>query len=122
MKQVHIFSSAIVCAQPDQVAFIAGNVDQFVLAKKSEDRGVSLTNNLASLNRNGNVSVIAKIEADDGMRNPWRAPIRERDVDAPQLREVEDPRFPVAMVVELSFVIAVAQIVYGHTIAIDLSP
>ena len=42
MKEINFFRRAEVSAQPDQVAFVADNINQLVLAEESENRRVAL--------------------------------------------------------------------------------
>src|SRR5580693_3241052 len=66
--------------------------------------------------------LIAKIEAGNRMCDPRRTPICQRNVQPSQIRKIEGPRFPLAVVVELRPIIAVADVVDSYTIAGDLGP
>ena len=69
-KDVHLFVLAVVGAQADDIALVAGDVGKRVLAKESADGGITLANHVAGLDGHGNVALVAEVEADNRMRDP----------------------------------------------------
>jgi hypothetical protein len=51
---------AMVCAQADDVALVSGNVGECVLAENSSDGRLLLTDFTASLDRDGDMTFVAK--------------------------------------------------------------
>src|SRR5947199_7287791 len=113
---------AVVCAQADHVALIGHNVDEFELPVEPANSRVSLAKLLAYLDGKAERRRVSELEADDGMRDPGRAPVIDREVDAGNLRDAHGPRFPVRGVIGLGAVVTVANIVQGYLVALDLRP
>jgi hypothetical protein len=67
------------------------------------------------------MTLLAKVEAYDRMRDPGRTPPGDENVRTPKAREVERTCFPVAGVVFLGAIFAVADIAKDHLVAVDLS-
>src|SRR5438477_13120146 len=76
---------AVVRAQTDHDALIGYDIDKFELPVEPADSRVGLTKLLACLNGEAQRGCVSELEADDGMRNPRRAPVINRDVDASNL-------------------------------------
>src|SRR6266478_2444421 len=66
--------------------------------------------------------MVAELEADDGMRDPRRAPVGEENIHAAYLRKVERSSLPTRRVVALGAVVTVADVVNGHVIAVYFRP
>lgn len=66
--------------------------------------------------------VVAKLETQNWMRNPGRTPMSEEEVAAMKLREVNSFCFPLARVIKLCVVVAVAKIVDSNIVALNLDP
>ena len=60
MVEIQIFAMSIICAQTHQVALVADDGDEGVLAKKTAQRRVGLTDLLACLNRVGYMLAISE--------------------------------------------------------------
>src|SRR5437763_9702069 len=78
---------AVVCTQADHVAFIGHDVDEFELPVEPTDSRVGLAKLLARLDGEAERRRVSELEADDGMRDPGRAPVIDRAVDAGDLGE-----------------------------------
>ena len=122
VKQVNIFASSIVGTQPDKIAFIGENVKQFILPEKSANRGIALAHLVPGFDGGGNVVIVAKLEAHDGMRDPGRTPVGHEHIDAAKLAQKNSFGKPLAGVVELGTIIAVAKIMNGNLVAINFGP
>src|SRR5216110_3385139 len=75
----------VVCAQADHVALIGHDVNEFELPVEPADSRVGLTKLLACLNGEAERRRVSELEAGDRMRDPGRAPIIDREVDAGDL-------------------------------------
>src|SRR3989440_3837220 len=112
----------VVCTHADHVALIGHDVDEFELPVKPADSRVGLAKLLACLNGEAERRRVSELEADDGMRDPGRAPVIDREVDAGDLGDAHGARLPVRGVVGLGAVVTVANIVQGYFVALDLRP
>ena len=79
-----------------------------------------LTHLLARLNRNRNKVNVPEIETENGVRDPGRAPVVDEEIEAANVVEVDLPGFPLAGVIELGAVVAVAQVVDGDDVPVDI--
>ena len=122
MVEVEIFALAVVGAQADDVALGTDDGDERELAEESADGGVALAHPLASLDRKGYVVAVAEIETQHGVRDPGRAPVIEEEVEAAEIVEIDLLSLPLAGVVELSAIVAIAKIVNGNDVAVDFGP
>src|SRR5947208_10613910 len=113
---------AVVCAHANHVALIGHDVDEFELPVEPADSRVGLAKLLARLDGKAEWRRVSELEADDGMRDPGRAPVIDREVDAGDLRDAHSARFPVRGVIGLGAVVTVANIVQGYFVALDLRP
>ena len=113
---------AIVRAQADHVALVGHDVDEFKPPVEPTDRRVALAELLAHLDGETERRRVGELEADDGMRNPGRAPVIDREVDAGDLREAHGARFPMRRVVHLGPVVAVADVVECDFVALNIGP
>src|SRR5439155_17886481 len=102
---------AVVRAHADHVALIGHDVNEFELAVEPADSRVSLAKLLARLDGEAERRRVSELEAGDGMRDPGRAPVIDREVDAGDLRDAHGARLPMRGVVCLGPVIAVAYVV-----------
>src|SRR4029077_14852254 len=111
---------AIVCAQTDHVTLIGYDVDKFELPVEPADSRVSLTKLLANLDREAERRCVSKLKADDGMRDPGRAPVIDREVDAGDLRDADRARLPMRRVVGVGSIVAVAYVVECYFVALNV--
>src|SRR6266513_5474475 len=113
---------AVVCAQADDVALIGHDVDEFKLAVEPADSRVGLAKLLARLDGEAERRRVSELKADDGMSDPGRAPVIDREVDAGDLRDTHGARLPMRSVVGLGPVIAVAYVVQRYFVALNVGP
>src|SRR5213080_485485 len=113
---------AVVCTQADHVALIGHDVDEFELPVKPADSRVGLAKLLARLDGEAERRRVCELEADDGMRDPGRAPVIDRQVDAGDLRDAHGARLPMRGVVGLGPVVAVADVVQRYFVALNVGP
>ncbi len=91
---VNFFILAIIGAEPDDVAFICGNEDQFILAEKSKDRRIGLSRPVAGFDGKCKALAIAEIETHNGVAYPLDSPIDEEKISAANIRKIERPVAP----------------------------
>src|SRR5207247_2742618 len=113
---------AVVCAHADHVALIGHDVDEFELPVEAADSRVGLAKFLARLDGKTERRRVSKLKADDGMRDPGRAPVIDREVDAGDLRDAHGTRLPTRGVVGLGPVVAVANVVKHYLVALNVGP
>src|SRR5213080_591355 len=102
---------AVVCAEADHVALISHDVDEFELPVEPADSRIGLAKLLARLNGEAERRRVSELEADDGVRDPRRTPVIDREVDASDLRDAHRARLPMRGVVGLCTVVAVPHVV-----------
>src|SRR5438552_16349125 len=90
---------AVVCAHTDYVAFIGHDVDEFELPVEPADSRIGLAKLLAYLNGEAERRRVSELKAGNGMRDPGRAPVIDREVDAGNLRDAHGARRPIRRVV-----------------------
>src|SRR5437763_6651951 len=56
------------------------------------------------------------------MRNPWRTPVIDGEIDTSDLRETHGARLPMRGVVGLGPVVAVADVVQRYFVALNVGP
>src|SRR5437773_3986195 len=113
---------AIVRAHADHVALIGHDINEFKLPVEPADSGISLADGLPCLNRKAKRRGVCKLETDDGMRNPWRTPVIDGEIDTSDLRETHGARLPPRGVVGLGPVVAVADVVQRYFVALNVGP
>src|SRR5439155_10378466 len=113
---------AVVCAHANHVALIGHDVDEFELPVEPADSRVGLAKLLARLDGKAEWRRVSELEADDGMRDPGRAPVIDREIDAGDLRDAHGACLPMRGVVGLGPVIAVADVVQGYFVALNVGP
>src|SRR5438105_8446148 len=113
---------AVVCAHADHVALIGYDVDEFELPVEPADSRVGLAKLLARLDGEAERRRVSELEADDGMRDPGRAPVIDREIDAGDLRDPYGARLPMRSVVGLGPVVAVAYVVKRYFVALNVGP
>src|SRR5437899_3301012 len=113
---------AVVCAHADHVALIGHDVDEFELPVEPADGRIGLAKLLAYLYGEAERRRVSELEAGDGMRDPWRAPVIDGEVDASDLRESHGVRFPMRGVVGIGPVVAVAHVMQRHFVALNVRP
>ena len=120
--KIDVLALAVVRSHADHVALVGHDVDEFELPVKPADGRVGLAKLLARLDGETNGRRIGELEANDGMRDPGRAPVIDGEVDAGDLRNAHGARLPMRRVVGFGPVVAVADVVQGHFIALDVGP
>src|SRR5437870_6608371 len=113
---------AVVCAHTDHVALIGHDVNEFELPVEPADSRVGLAKLLARLDGEAERRRVSELEADDGMRDPGRTPVIDREVDAGDLRDAHGARLPMRGVVGLGPVVAVAYVVQRYFVALNVGP
>src|SRR5213595_1045805 len=113
---------AVVCAHADHVALIGHDVDEFELPVKPTDSRVGLAKLLARLDGEAERRRVSELETYDRMRDPGRAPVIDREVDAGDLGDAHGARLPMRGVVGLGSVIAVADVVQRYFVALNVGP
>src|SRR5436190_552714 len=112
----------VVCAQADHVALIGHDVDELELAVEPADGRVCLAKFLAYLDGEAERWRVSELEAGNGMRDPGRAPVIDREVDACDLRDAHGARLPMRGVVGLGPVVAVAYVMQRYFVALNVGP
>src|SRR6266849_8606528 len=102
---------AVVCAHADHVALIGHDIDEFELPVEPADSRVGLAKLLARLDGEAERRRVSELKTDDGMRDPGRAPVIDREVDARDLRDAHGARLPTRGVVGVVPIVAVAYVV-----------
>src|SRR5947208_8352211 len=100
---------AVVRAQADHVALIGHDVDEFELPVKPADSRVGLAKLLACLNGEAERRSGSELETYDGMRDPGRAPVIDREVDAGDLGDAHSARVPLGGGVGLGALVVVGE-------------
>src|SRR6266550_2932275 len=113
---------AVVCAQADHVALIGRDVDEFELSVEPTDSRVGLTELLSRLDGEAERRRVSELEAGDGMRDPGRAPVIDRKINAGDLRDPHGTRLPTRCIVGLGPVVAVAYVVQRYFVALNVCP
>ena len=80
----------------------------------------AFANLVPRLDGRGNMIVVAKLETDNRVSDPWRTPVGDEQVNAAKLTQENSFSQPCAGVVELGAIVAVAKIVKGHPVTFDL--
>src|ERR1700732_1050277 len=84
----------VVCAHADHVALIGHDVNEFEAPIEPAAGRIGLAKLLAYLYGEAERRRVSELEAGDGMRDPWRAPVINGEVDASDLRESHGARLP----------------------------
>src|SRR4029077_15914229 len=113
---------AVVCAHANHVALIGHDVNEFEAPIQSADGRVGLAKLLAYLYGEAERRRVSELKAGDGMRDPWRAPVIDREVDASDLRDAHGARLPMRGVVGIGPVVAVAYVMQRHLVALNVGP
>src|SRR5213079_2923754 len=108
--------------QSDHVALIGHDVDEFELPVEPADSRVGLTKLPAYFDGEAERRRVSELKAGDGMRDPGRAPVIDREVDAGDLRDAHSARLPMRGVVGLGPVVAVANVVQRYFVALNVGP
>src|SRR5436190_1495260 len=112
----------VVRAQADHVALISDKIDKCKLPVQTADRRVGLPDGLPRLDGKAERRRVCELETDDGMRDPWRTPVVDGEIDARNLREPYGARLPARRVVRVGAIVAVADVVEGEFITVDIRP
>src|SRR5256885_1428249 len=112
----------VVCTHADHVALIGHDVDDFELPVEPADSRVGLAKLLARLDGEAERRRVSELEGDDGMRDPGRAPVIDREVDACDLGYAHGTRLPSRGVIGLGPVVAVAYVVQRYFVALNVGP
>src|SRR5207253_645067 len=86
------------------------------------DSRVGLAKLLARLDGEAQRRRVRELETGDGMRDPGRAPVIDREVDTRDLRETHGARLPMRGVVGLGPVVAVAYVVQRYFVPLNVGP
>src|SRR5947208_3589339 len=113
---------AVVRAHTDYVTFIGHDVDEFELPVEPADSRVSLAKLPWCLDGEAERWRVSELEAGNGMRDPGRAPVIDREVDACDLRDAHSARVPMRRIVGLGPVVAVAYVVERYFVALNVGP
>src|SRR4029453_6812663 len=113
---------AVVRAQTDHIPLVSDKIDKCVLPIESADRRITLANGLSDLVEKAERRRVCKLEADEGMCDPWGTPVINGQVDTSDLREPDGARLPARRVIGVSSVVAVADVVKSNFIAVDVRP
>src|SRR4029077_1207865 len=65
---------------------------------------------------------VSELEAGDGMRDPWRAPVIDGEVDASDLRKSHGAHLPMRGIVSIGPVVAVSYVMQRHFVALHVGP
>src|SRR6266576_530342 len=84
--EIDVFPAAVVGPHADDVALVGHDVDQLELPVETADGGVALANFLSCFDGKAERRSGGKLEADDGMCDPRRAPVVDGKVNAGDLR------------------------------------
>ena len=113
---------AVVGPHADDVALVGDDVDQLELPVEAADGGVALADFLSRFDGKAERRSVGELEADDGMRDPRRAPVVDGNVNAGDLRNAHGARLPARRVIRLGAVVAVADVVQRDLVAVNLRP
>src|SRR5437870_8778887 len=111
---------AVVCAQADHVALIGHNVDEFELPVEPADSRVGLTKLLARLEGEAERWRVSELKTGDGMRDPGRAPVIDREIDAGDLRATHRARLPLGDEVGLGPVVEAEYAVQRYWVELNV--
>ena len=120
--EVRFFAFAVVGAEADDVAFVGGDVGEFVLTVEAADGGVFFADFFAGFDGEADGRGVGKLEADDGVSHPGGAPVVNEHVDAGELGQADGAGFPAGREVGGGAVVAVADVVEGDFVAVDFGP
>src|SRR4051794_8782878 len=109
--EINFLSGTVVRSQPHYVTLVGDDINDFVLSKESAHGGIALPDFLASLDRERDVLIVTKIETDHRVGDPRRAPIHEVCVHPSKLRQVVSSSLPLAGVIKLGAIPAIADVV-----------
>lgn len=104
----------------EEVPLISGEVNKIVLLVEPSQRRESLSLAVADLNRKGDMSVFAKIEAEERMGEGAVGQFMVDEVEALQLGKVHGPTFPSFVGLALWVILEMAEIVEGHGGSLDM--
>src|SRR5438093_5352487 len=113
---------AVVCAHTDYVTFIGNDVDEFELPVEPADSRIGLAKFLARLDREAERRRVSELKAGNGMRDPGRTPVIDREVNPSDLGDAHGARLPMRGVVGLGPVVAVAYVVQRYFVAVNVGP
>src|SRR5207247_6217304 len=97
----------VVGAQADHIALISDEVDECKLPVEATDSRITLPDGLPRLDRKAERRRVCELETDDGMRNPWRTPVIDGQIDTSDLREQHGARLTVRRVLGVGSILAV---------------
>src|SRR5437773_10406461 len=82
----------VVGTQANHIALIRDEVDECVLTIQAADSRIRLPDGLPRLDGEAERWCVRELETDDGMSDPWRTPVVDRQIDARDLREPHGAR------------------------------
>src|SRR5690242_5470782 len=113
---------AVVRPQPDEIALVADDVDELILPKETPQGRIVLPHFLAGLDRDSQMILVAELETDDRMGDPWRSSIGDEQIGTTYVLKVIDPRLPMRGVVLFRSIVEVADIMDRDLDTIELRP
>ena len=93
-----------------------------ILPIESANGRITLAKLFAYLDGEAERRRVSELETGDWMRNPWRTPVIDGEVDAGDLRESDGARLPMRRVVGLGPVVAVAYVMKSQFVALNVGP
>src|SRR5206468_7836256 len=76
----------VVGTQTDHIALVRDQVDECILTIESADSRISLADGLSRFDGKAERRCVCELETDDRMRNPWRTPVIDGEINAGDLR------------------------------------
>ena len=120
--KIDVLAFPIIRPHADYIALVGHDIDEFELPVEPTDSRVALAKLLACFDREAERRRVSELEADDGMRDPGRAPVVNREIDAGDLRDAHSASVPTRCIVGLGPVVAVAYVVERHFVALNVGP
>src|SRR5205823_9474383 len=97
--KIDLFAMAVVRPHADNVALVGDDVNQLELPVEAADGGVALAGLLPRLDGKTDRRRVGKLEANNGMRDPRRAPVVDGKVNAGDMRNARGTRLPARRVI-----------------------
>src|SRR4029077_1667583 len=114
--KIDVFPASVVGPYADNVALVGDDVDQLELPVEAADGGVALAGLFPRFDGKTDRRRVGKLEADNGMCDPRRAPVVDSKVNAGDVRDVHGARLPARRVVSLGAVVAVADVMQRNLV------
>jgi len=111
--------AANVAGHSHHVAFISGNDRQLIFLEESGQCRPGLIARSADLDRKCHPGAIVEPETDDGVGNPFVAPLGHDEIDIGHLGQVESPPLPTGIEVGVAAPCKVSHVIENEPISID---